>query len=88
MLEDMLNRTLTREYLDVLKVLLYGGAENGSGAVNMEEEGQDVKQQYDVISELGMRVLAFDATSQPILLCLLRYISLILIAYSLLFILY
>lgn len=73
MLEDMLNRTLTREYLDVLKVVLYGGTETGNGAGNMEEEGQDVKPQSDVISELGMRVLAFDPTSQPIVLCLLRY---------------
>lgn len=72
MLEDMLNRTLTREYLDVLKVVLYGGTDTGNGAGSMEEEGQDVKPQSDIISELGMRVLAFDPTSQPIVLCLLR----------------
>nr|XP_024216968.1 exportin-5 [Halyomorpha halys] len=72
MLEDMLNRTLTREYLDVLKVVLYGGTETGNGSGSMEEEGQEVKPQSDVISELGMRVLAFDPTSQPIVLCLLR----------------
>lgn len=71
MLEDMLNRTLTREYIDVLKVVLYGGAESTSPAVSMEEEGE-VKPQSDVISELGMRVLAYEQTSHPVVYCLLR----------------
>lgn len=51
-LEDMLNRTLTREYLDVLKVTLVGGAiaptlserDNSSGALDniMDQDDQSM----------------------------------------------
>lgn len=44
-LEDMLNRTLTREYLDVLKVALVGSTmpqsverENSSGTLDMDQD--------------------------------------------------
>lgn len=45
-LEDMLNRTLTREYLDVLKVALVGATitptsierDNSSGALDMDQD--------------------------------------------------
>lgn len=48
-LEDMLNRTLTREYLDVLKVALVGGAittsladrDNSSGSMGLDNMDQD-----------------------------------------------
>ncbi|XP_014241155.1 exportin-5 [Cimex lectularius] len=68
MLEDMLNRTLTREYLDVLKVLLYGV---------MESEETEVKppQQSEAISELGVKVLQFDTTCHAVTLCLLSALS-------------
>lgn len=72
MLEDMLNRTLTREYLDVLKVLLYGGGESTTPA-NMEEEGETKSQaSLEVISELGVRALGYEHTSEPVLACLFR----------------
>lgn len=41
--EDMLNRTLTREYLDVMKVALVGGGltENGVGTATNDANGMD-----------------------------------------------
>lgn len=40
--EDMLNRTLTREYLDVMKVALVGGALTENGAsVSTDANGMD-----------------------------------------------
>lgn len=41
--EDMLNRTLTREYLDVMKVALVGGGltENGVGTGSNDANGMD-----------------------------------------------
>ncbi|KAK9509310.1 hypothetical protein O3M35_006655 [Rhynocoris fuscipes] len=76
MLEDMLNRTLTREYLDVLKVILYGGVGmlESTSVMDSEETTEVAKPalQSDVISELGIKVLNCDATCQPVTLCLLR----------------
>lgn len=77
MLEDMLNRTLTREYLDVLKVMLFGsgGMMETSVVMDSEEQSEISKptlMQTDVISELGTKVLSCDATCQPVTLCLLR----------------
>lgn len=77
MLEDILNRTLTREYLDVLKVVLVGGsAEMVYNA--MEQDDMECTRintasiQAEVMSELGALTLRNEATCQPIALCVLR----------------
>jgi exportin-5 len=49
-LEDILNRTLTREYLDVLKVALVGGSAN----VQQETGGDDVMMDHDELSMDGV----------------------------------
>jgi exportin-5 len=77
MLEDILNRTITREYLDVLKVVLVGGsAEMIYNA--MEQDDMECTRintasiQAEVMSELGTLTLRNEATCQPIALCVLR----------------
>ena len=77
MLEDMLNRTITREYLDVLKVVLVGGS--SEIAYNaMEQDDMECTRtntsaiQAEVMSELGTLVLRNEATCQPIALCVLK----------------
>lgn len=75
MLEDMLNRQLTREYLDVLKLALVGGSVEISNSPAMEEDCGDqrpVHSTTEVISELGLRVLQCEPTCQAVTLCLLR----------------
>jgi len=77
MLEDMLNRTITREYLDVLKVVLVGGS---TEMVYNAMEQDDVECtrinttsiQAEVMSELGTLTLRNEATCQPVALCVLR----------------
>ncbi|KAL1122618.1 hypothetical protein AAG570_002945 [Ranatra chinensis] len=66
MLEDMLNRTLTREYLDVLKALLFGG---------MDNSGNSMEDESETFSELGVKVLGYDTTCHAITLCLLKAIT-------------
>uniref|UniRef100_A0A1B6E001 Exportin-5 C-terminal domain-containing protein n=1 Tax=Clastoptera arizonana TaxID=38151 RepID=A0A1B6E001_9HEMI len=73
-LEDMLNRILLREYLDVIKLALFGGSplELSNTLCSMEEDFQDTKTNTsEVISELGLRLLHCDPSCQAITLTLL-----------------
>ncbi|KDR17037.1 Exportin-5 [Zootermopsis nevadensis] len=77
MLEDMLNRTITREYLDVLKmVLVAGSAEMVYNAMEQDDvectRVNTTSIQAEVMSELGTLTLRNEATCQPIALCVLR----------------
>lgn len=49
-LEDILNRTLTREYLDVLKVALVGGSAN----VHQDNQDNDTMMDHEEISMDGV----------------------------------
>nr|CAD7396651.1 unnamed protein product [Timema cristinae] len=78
-LEATLTRTLTREYMDVMKVALIGGASSGEldRAADMDQDMDRTETsrsslQSEVISELGSLLLRSEATCQAILLCLLR----------------
>lgn len=82
--DDMLNRNLTREYLDVLKVALIGGSSvvelaNNDNVDGMEQdEGSrppPSTQSMEVISELGQHILRCPHTSQSVALCVLRALS-------------
>lgn len=77
----MLNRNLTREYLDVLKVALIGGATVVELASSDNVDGMDQDegsrpppptQATEVISELGQIILRCPLTSQSVALCVLR----------------
>ena len=77
----MLNRNLTREYLDVLKVALIGGTSVVELANNDNVDGMDQEegsrpppptQASEVISELGQLILRCPLTSQSVALCILR----------------
>nr|CAD7568076.1 unnamed protein product [Timema californicum] len=81
-LEATLTRTLTREYMDVMKVALIGGASSGEldRAADMDQDMDRTETsrsslQSEVISELGSLLLRSEATCQAILLCLLRALS-------------
>lgn len=80
-IDDMLNRNLTREYLDVLKVALIGGTSvveltsNDVGDGMDQDEGSrppPPTQSTEVISELGQLILRCPLTSQSVALCILR----------------
>lgn len=82
--DDMLNRNLTREYLDVLKVALIGGTSVVELANNDNVDGMDQEegsrpppptQASEVISELGQLILRCPLTSQSVALCILRALS-------------
>lgn len=73
----MLNRTITREYLDVLKmVLVAGSAEMVYNAMEQDDvectRVNTTSIQAEVMSELGTLTLRNEATCQPIALCVLR----------------
>lgn len=82
-IDDMLNRNLTRDFVDVLKVTLVGGAaSDASPADSMDQDnsGMAVDQQTpvrgnsivaEVVSELGAFVLRHPSTSHSIVLCVL-----------------
>lgn len=81
-LDDILNRTLTREYLDVLKVALVGGtagtADNNEGGSMMDQDDHSMDalphvtraaqaaMQSDIISELGRKLLMAQVTCESI----------------------
>jgi exportin-5 len=73
----MLNRTITREYLDVLKVVLVGGSTE-MVYNTMEHDDTECTRintpgiQTEVMSELGTLTLRNEATCQPVALCVLR----------------
>lgn len=82
-LEDILTRALTREYLDLLKVALVGGSLTPeTGSETMETEDLDVpspspspstrtNMTAEVISDLGALLLRSEKTCQPLVLAVL-----------------
>lgn len=80
-LEDMVNRQLTREYQDLIKVILVGGGsipfqDTGlSSSPAMEEDICDTRHTTEVISELGQRVLSCEPVLQAVTVYLFRYFN-------------
>ncbi|KAG7171528.1 Exportin-5-like [Homarus americanus] len=78
MLEDLLIRMLTREYVDLLKVVLIGGPRGGwqDNADGMEAEMEvpmpTVTSAQETLSELGQLVLGCDTICQAIVTTLLK----------------
>ncbi|CAH0391468.1 unnamed protein product [Bemisia tabaci] len=84
LLEDMLNRQLTREYLDVVKIILYGGSGTEKGSLDDAMDGNDSSQtppqptsslHPEVISELGIKVMRNSRTCQGIAQFMLRCLT-------------
>jgi exportin-5 len=86
-LDDILNRTLTREYLDVLKVALVGGTvttdnENGGHMMDQDDQSMDAlphvtraaqaAMQSDIISELGRKLLMHPVTCEALVYTIFR----------------
>ncbi|KAL1506020.1 hypothetical protein ABEB36_005457 [Hypothenemus hampei] len=84
-LEDILTRAMTREYLDLLKVGLVGGSltpEPSSDVMETEELSNSptpptTRQNFtaEVISDLGLTLLRNESTCQPIVLAVLGALS-------------
>lgn len=86
-LEDILTRALTREYLDLLKVALVGGSltpESNSETMETEDLSMDVpspstttrtNMTTEVISDLGALLLRSEKTCQPLVLAVLGALS-------------
>ncbi|XP_039280028.1 exportin-5-like [Nilaparvata lugens] len=84
-LEDMLNRQITREFLDVMKVTLVGGSgaegaggattSGGSPAMDDELNTRLHAHTQEVIGELGMRVLTCPHISEPVVSYLLSCVA-------------
>lgn len=81
-IDDMLNRNLTRDFVDVLKVALVGGAasdatppdimEQGNGGMAVDpplSRGNSIV--AEVVSELGAFVLRHPSTCHNVVLCVL-----------------
>ncbi|KAJ8919365.1 hypothetical protein NQ315_016457 [Exocentrus adspersus] len=84
-LEDILTRVLTREYLDLLKVALVGGSltpESNSETMETEDHSMDSPPPHtrsnmttEVISDLGLILLRSEKTCQSIVLTVLGALS-------------
>ncbi|KAK9885730.1 hypothetical protein WA026_012499 [Henosepilachna vigintioctopunctata] len=85
-LEDILTRALTREYLDLFKVALVGGSltpESSSETMEIEDLSMDsptppsarVNMTNEVISDLGLILLRSEKTCQSIILTVLGALS-------------
>lgn len=84
-LEDILTRALTREYLDLLKVALVGGSltpETNSETMETEDLSMDApsppartNMTTEVISDLGALLLRSEKTCQPLVLAVLGALS-------------
>ncbi|CAH0560661.1 unnamed protein product [Brassicogethes aeneus] len=85
-LEDILTRALTREYLDFLKVALVGGSltpESNSETMETEELSMDsptppptrANMAAEVISDLGLIILRYEKTCQSTVLAVLDALS-------------
>ena len=80
-IDDMLNRNLTRDFVDSLKVALVGGAasdasppdsmdqDSGGMAVDPPSRGNSIV--AEVVSELGSFILRHPSTCQSVVLCVL-----------------
>ena len=87
-IDDMLNRNLTRDIVDVLKIALVGGTSNdGSPADSMEQDNGAMAVDSppsrgsnsivaEVVSELGAFILRHPSTSHSVVLCILGFVSL------------
>lgn len=78
-LDDILNRTLTREYIDVMKAALAGGVTNLCvDTADMEQDSFEMPKatqvalQSDVISPLGKKLLSVDVTCEAIVLTIFK----------------
>lgn len=80
-LDDILNRTLTREYIDVMKAALAGGVTNLCvEAADMEQDSFEMGTttkltsvlQSDVISSLGKKLLSVDVTCEAMVLTIYK----------------
>ncbi|XP_058807099.1 exportin-5 [Phymastichus coffea] len=86
-IDDMLNRNLTREFVDVLKVALVGGAatdaappdsmdQDGSGmAVDTPSPRGSNSIVAEIVSELGAFILRHPSTCHSVVLCILGALS-------------
>lgn len=82
-IEDMLNRNLTRDFVDVLKVALVGGNANDATVPDsMEQDGGGMAVDppigrannsivAEVVSELGAFILRHPSTCHSVVLCIL-----------------
>lgn len=81
-IDDMLNRNLTRDFVDVLKVALVGGAASDASPPDSMEQDNDgmavdapaVRGNSivaEVVSELGALVLRHPSTCHSVVLCVL-----------------
>ena len=82
-INDMLNRNLTREFVDVLKVALVGGIatdaappdsmeqDNGGMAVDPPPTRGNNSIVAEVVSELGTIILRHPSTCHSVVLCIL-----------------
>lgn len=76
----MVNRQLTREYQDVIKIILVGGGSIDSASRDspaMEEDVVDTRHTTEVISELGQRVLGCEPVLSAVTIYLFRYCTVI-----------
>lgn len=79
-LDDILTRALTREYLDVLKIALIGGslpdsAETEELSMDAPPPPSRTALASEVISELGTLLLRNERTCQPLVLTVLGALS-------------
>lgn len=81
-IDDMLNRNLTRDFVDVLKVALVGGAASDAAppdSMDQDSGGMAVDPPLsrgnsivaEVVSELGAFVLRHPSTCHSVVLCVL-----------------
>lgn len=82
LLEDMMTRVLTREYLDVIRVALVGGAVAGPDADTDAGELMDAPPPpsrqslaVEVVSELGALLLRDERTCQPLVVTVMGALS-------------
>lgn len=84
-LEDIMTRALSRDYMDLLKVALVGGSltpETGSETMETEDSSMDAPSPpartamtAEVISDLGTLLLRSEKTCQPLVLAVLGALS-------------
>ncbi|XP_046625233.1 exportin-5 [Neodiprion virginianus] len=85
-IDDMLNRNLTRDFVDVLKVALVGGAASDASPPDLMEQDTDGMAidtpstrgssiVAEVVSELGTLLLRHPSTCHSVVLCVLGALS-------------
>ena len=78
-IEDMLNRNLTRDFVDVLKVALVGGAATDAAPSDSMEQDNGLPASRasntivaEIVSELGAFILRHPLTCHSVVLCVLQ----------------